>query len=168
MSDSRQGLTVLFAPWRMEYVSRDGSAAGCVFCTAAKGDEDSLWVMQGATCFALLNRYPYTSGHLMVAPRRHVADLSALDTGELAELMETARRLVEVLRDVYEPHGFNLGMNLGEAAGAGIADHLHLHVVPRWRGDTNAMTTTGTVRVIPEDLAETRLRIRRALEAPRD
>lgn len=167
MSDSGE-LKVLFAPWRMRYVSGNHVSAGCLFCAAGAADEDSLWVAQEQSCFALLNRYPYTSGHLMVVPRRHTADLTALADGELTEMMALARRLVGVLGDLYGPHGFNLGMNLGEAAGAGVVDHLHLHIVPRWRGDTNAMTATAGVRVLPEDLVDTCRRVRQALENCRD
>ncbi|MFI5143173.1 MAG: HIT family protein, partial [Thermoanaerobaculales bacterium] len=113
----------------------------------------------------LLNRYPYTSGHTMVAPREHVGDLTQLDDATLAEMMRLAQRVMQALQRLYAPHGFNLGFNLGEAAGAGIADHLHLHVVPRWRGDTSFITVNANVRVLPEDLAETRAKLRQALEA---
>ncbi len=113
----------------------------------------------------MLNLYPYTSGHCMVAPIAHVGELAALDTETLSELMVGARDLVTVLSDVYRPHGFNIGFNLGEAAGAGIEEHLHLHVVPRWRGDTNLMTAVSGVRVIPEDLGQTFERLRAAAVA---
>lgn len=114
--------------------------------------------------FALLNLFPYTSGHTMVAPVAHIADFSQLDEATLAEMMKLAQRVVRAIQQVYRPHGFNLGFNLGEAAGAGIADHLHLHVVPRWRGDTNFMTATADTRVLPEDLGETCAKLRGALE----
>ena len=114
--------------------------------------------------FALLNLFPYTSGHTMVAPVAHIADFSQLDEATLGEMMKLAQRVVRAIQQVYRPHGFNLGFNLGEAAGAGIADHLHLHVVPRWRGDTNFMTATADTRVLPEDLGETCAKLRGALE----
>ena len=158
----------LFAPWRFEYVSSaDKTVDGeCIFCRAVSGSDDAatLTLVRGDRCFALLNRYPYTSGHAMVAPRRHVAELDLLDDAELAEVMTMARRLIRALRRVYQPHGFNVGFNLGEAAGAGIEEHLHLHVVPRWRADTNFISVVGDVRVIPEDLGTTWTKVRTALE----
>ncbi len=155
----------LFAPWRFDYVSNAGTSQQCVLCAAAGGGEDTLVLARGERAFALLNRFPYTSGHAMVAPVAHVADITELDAGTVAEMMALVQRTVAALRRVYRPHGFNVGFNLGEAAGAGIADHLHLHVVPRWRGDTNFMTVTADVRVLPEDLAQTLAKVRRALEA---
>ena len=148
-------------------MTRADSISGCIFCAAASGDEASLTVGGSERAFALLNRYPYTSGHTMVAPRAHVGDLAALDAGTLAEMMALAQRVVRALQQVYAPHGFNLGLNLGEAAGAGITDHLHLHVVPRWRGDTNFMSVNADVRVLPENLAETQAKLAEALEAVR-
>ncbi len=112
---------------------------------------------------ALLNRFPYTSGHAMVAPIQHCADFALVDSETMAEMMAVTQRVVRALEAVYQPHGFNLGVNLGEAAGAGITDHLHVHVVPRWRGDTNFMTVAGEVRVLPEDLDRTWARLREAL-----
>jgi ATP adenylyltransferase len=153
----------LFAPWRFTYVSHADAPTGCIFCTAAAGGPDELAVLHGRDAFVMLNRYPYTSGHAMVAPRRHVAEIGDLDAAVLAEMMVLAQRVVGALRGTYRPHGFNIGFNLGEAAGAGIADHLHLHVVPRWRGDTSFMTVSGGVRVIPEDLEETRRKLAAAL-----
>ncbi|MFI5167530.1 MAG: HIT family protein [Thermoanaerobaculales bacterium] len=155
----------LFAPWRFAYVTHTDAEAGCIFCAAADGHDPSLTVAGGERTFALLNRYPYTSGHTMVAPREHVGDLTQLDDATLAEMMRLAQRVMQALQRLYAPHGFNLGFNLGEAAGAGIADHLHLHVVPRWRGDTSFITVNANVRVLPEDLAETRAKLRQALEA---
>ncbi|MCX7895340.1 MAG: HIT domain-containing protein, partial [Thermoanaerobaculum sp.] len=111
-----------------------------------------------------LNRYPYTAGHVMVAPKAHVGEFTALDRQTLTELMEMAQAMVKALDRVYQPHGYNLGFNLGEAAGAGIVDHLHLHVVPRFRGDTNFMTTNAAVRVVPEALEQTWSKLRAALE----
>jgi ATP adenylyltransferase len=158
----------LFAPWRFAYVtSADERDRGeCVFCRAflSEDDRESLTLWRGERSFALLNRYPYTSGHSMVAPIAHCGDLAALDRETLAEMMDATRRLVGLLRELYRPHAFNLGFNLGEAAGAGIEEHLHLHVVPRWRGDTSFMTVVGEVRVIPEDLATTFDRMRPKLD----
>jgi ATP adenylyltransferase len=148
--------TCLFAPWRFAFVSSHDPAAGCIFCTAASGGEESLTLHRGERVFALLNRYPYTSGHSMVAPFAHVGDFANLDSETLTEMLTLARRLVRALEQAYRPHGFNIGFNLGEAAGAGILDHLHLHVVPRWRGDTNFMTVSAGTRVLPEDLEVTR------------
>lgn len=164
----RDGLDRLFAPWRMTYVSRDDVKAGCIFCAAAEGGETTLTLAHGERCFALLNRFPYTTGHCMVAPRAHTGDLTSLVADDLAAMMTMAQRIMAALTEVYRPHGFNLGMNQGEAAGAGIVDHVHLHVVPRWRGDTNYMSTTGGVRVLPEDLDDTWSRLRVALEVRRD
>jgi len=153
----------LSAPWRLAYMSRSDSEPCCIFCAAANGSEETLTVLRGQRVVALLNRYPYTSGHLMVAPISHVAEFTALERETLTELMTAAQRLVKVLEDLYHPHGFNLGFNLGEAAGAGIVDHLHLHIVPRWRGDTSFMTTSAGVRVLPEALSDTWSRLVAAL-----
>jgi ATP adenylyltransferase len=155
----------VFAPWRFGYVSSALRAPECIFCAAADGGEETLTVLRGERAFVLLNRFPYTSGHAMVAPYAHASEIDALDPGVLGEMMGLAQRVVTALRGIYAPHGFNLGLNLGEAAGAGIADHLHLHVVPRWRGDTNFMSVSGGVRVLPEDLGETYRKLRDALEA---
>ena len=154
----------LFAPWRYAYVSKPDLPSGCIFCAAASAEGKALTVASSERSFALLNRYPYTSGPTMVAPDAHVGEFSELDSATVADMMHLAQRVVRALREVYRPHGFNLGLNLGEAAGAGIADHLHLHVVPRWRGDTNFMTVGADVRVVPEDLSETCAKLRRALE----
>lgn len=167
MSSGR--LAHLFAPWRFAYVSKANQVADtCIFCAAVPGGRETLTVTVGERVVALLNRYPYTAGHVMVAPKAHVGDLTALDRETLAELMEMAQVMVRVLDRVYRPHGYNLGFNLGEAAGAGITDHLHLHIVPRFRGDTNFMTTNAAVRVVPEDLEVTWEKLTRALEGSRD
>ncbi|HSC90378.1 MAG TPA: HIT domain-containing protein [Gaiellaceae bacterium] len=150
----------LWAPWRLEYVQAADEQEGCVFCLARDGDDtDRLVVHRGERGFVLLNRYPYSSGHLMVAPDRHVGELAELDAGEAAEIHALAVGALAALRVVYAPDGFNLGWNLGRVAGAGIVDHVHLHVVPRWNGDTNFMPVLGDVKVIPEHLAETRRRL---------
>jgi ATP adenylyltransferase len=157
-------LQQIFAPWRFAYVSNADSAGSCVLCEAARGGVETLTLAADGQAFALLNRYPYTSGHAMVAPRAHLSDFSGLDAATLADIMRLTQRVVRALEATYHPHGFNVGFNLGEAAGAGIADHLHLHVVPRWRGDTSFMTVNADVRVVPEDLGETCAKLRHALE----
>lgn len=154
----------IFAPWRFSYVSQAEANVTCIFCAAAAGESDDLTLARTERAVAMLNRYPYTSGHAMVAPVTHVADLAELDASTLAEMMALMQRVVRALQRSYRPHGFNLGANLGEAAGAGIVDHLHLHVVPRWRGDTNFMSVSGDVRVLPEELAATCAKLRAALE----
>jgi ATP adenylyltransferase len=156
----------LWAPWRLEYVTQAGEQPGCVFCDEATGALDpaiSLRVDLGQTAITLLNKYPYSSGHLMVAPRRHVGELAELTDDEVLEINRLAVAGLAGLRRVYRPDGFNLGWNLGRVAGAGIADHVHMHVVPRWSGDTNFMPVLADVKVIPEHLIETRDRLREAL-----
>ena len=139
-----------------------GSArgSGCVFCDAASGRDDALVVYRGTTSFVILNKFPYNNGHLMVVPNRHIATLAEASADELAEIMTLARRAERAIRAAYEPHGLNMGINLGKPAGAGITDHLHMHVVPRWNGDTNFMTVVGETRVLPEELAVTAERLR--------
>jgi ATP adenylyltransferase len=151
----------LWTPWRLAYVTGEAKSADCVFCTALRGGgADPLIVFRGPTCFVILNLFPYNNGHLMVVPNRHIASLADATVEELGELMELARRTEVALREAYEPHGMNFGINLGKAAGAGILDHLHLHVVPRWNGDTNFMTVVGTTRVLPEELPDAADRLR--------
>ena len=135
--------------------------AGCVFCDAPRlSDPESLVVHSGTRCYIVLNLYPYNNGHLMVVPYRHVATLSGLTTDELQELARLTQRAETVLQEAYQPHGMNIGINLGKPAGAGVIEHVHVHLVPRWNGDTNFMTVVGEVRVLPEDLAETVRRLR--------
>jgi ATP adenylyltransferase len=146
----------LWSPWRYEYVSKADARGACVFCIGdASDDRRRLVLHRGEHCFVILNLYPYTSGHLMVAPYAHIDTLSAAVTGQTTELFGLARRSVEILGRVYAPGGFNIGMNLGAAAGAGVKDHIHMHVVPRWSGDVNFMTTTSETRVLPEALETT-------------
>jgi ATP adenylyltransferase len=154
----------LFAPWRFAYLVQAKTENGCVFCSVAGGEAgaDDLVVHRGRHNFVILNLYPYNNGHLMIVPRAHVASPSASTPEQRSEMTELAVVVEEILRDIYHPDGLNLGMNLGRAAGAGIAHHYHLHVVPRWSGDTNFMTVTAGTRVIPEDLTTTRDRIRRS------
>ena len=150
----------LWSPWRLSYVTGSARGSGCVFCDAASGRDDALVVHRGTTSFVILNKFPYNNGHLMVVPNRHIATLAEATADELAEIMTLARRAERAIRDAYEPHGLNMGINLGKPAGAGITDHLHMHVVPRWNGDTNFMTVVGETRVLPEELAVTAERLR--------
>ena len=147
----------LWAPWRLDYIT-GAKPSGCVFCAAATGEgADAALVLEpGERCFTMLNAFPYTSGHAMVLPYRHVADLLDLDEDEVVELMRLARRCQRALQAVMSPEGFNVGLNIGEAAGAGIAEHLHLHIVPRWTGDTNFMPVLADTHVIPQALEATR------------
>jgi ATP adenylyltransferase len=150
----------LWAPWRLEYVSNADDQQGCVFCVAASTpDEQSFVVHRGELAFVLLNRFPYSSGHLMVAPLRHVGDFTQLSSKEASEIQALTVRSLEVLGDAYHPDGFNVGWNLGRSAGAGVVDHVHEHVVPRWQGDTNFMPVLADVRVIPEHLRATHARL---------
>lgn len=153
----------LWAPWRLEYIQSADEQPGCVFCLAQEGDdEQGLVVRRGAKAFALLNRFPYSSGHLMVAPYRHVGEYGELTDDEVLELHRLAAEGIAALRETYAPHGHNLGWNLGRVAGAGIVDHVHTHVVPRWEGDTNFMPVLADVKVMPEHLSETRRRLANA------
>jgi ATP adenylyltransferase len=155
----------LWAPWRLEYIQQAGEEERCVFCAEASGElrgDASLLVHRGTTAIVILNKFPYSSGHLLVAPVRHVAELAELADEEVLELHALAVAGVDALGAVYGPAGFNLGWNIGHAAGAGIADHVHLHVVPRWFGDTNFMPVLADVKVLPEHLLETRNRLREA------
>ena len=162
---------ILYAPWRLEYVSsadgRDRST--CVFCAAfaSQDDSETLTLCRSTHSFALLNLYPYTTGHAMVAPITHCSDLADVEVEALTEMMATAKDLMAAMRRLYKPHGFNVGFNVGEAAGAGIEEHLHLHIVPRWRGDNNMMTVIGGTRVIPEDIGRTFERMCNALKTVR-
>jgi ATP adenylyltransferase len=153
----------LWAPWRLEYVTQADELPGCPLCAEAAGEvEDSLVVHRGELAFALLNKYPYSSGHLIVAPFAHVGGLEELDDAAALELHHVTLGGLAALRSTYRPQGFNLGWNLGRAAGAGIPEHVHLHVVPRWSGDTSFMPVLGDAKVIPEHLLATRDRLRDA------
>ncbi len=151
----------LWSPWRMKYVTDNEKPGECIFCSYPKMKDgvENLIVHRGESAYVILNRYPYTSGHAMVVPFQHVASIEELTPVVRAELMEMVNETLGVLRKVYQPDGFNVGINMGSAAGAGIAEHAHVHIVPRWGGDTNFMSTTGETRVIPEDLRETYERI---------
>lgn len=155
----------LWTPWRYRYIADAAKDTGCIFCAALAANDDAKTqiVLRGAKSFVILNRYPYTTGHIMIVPYTHVADLAAADPEMLAEMMRIAQRVQTALHNTYHPEGFNLGMNLGRAAGAGVTGHLHLHLLPRWSGDSNFMTVVGETRVEPEDLATTYEKLRKAL-----
>jgi ATP adenylyltransferase len=153
-------MDVLWAPWRMVYVGGPATT-GCIFCAALEGDaRERLVLCTTDASIVMLNRYPYASAHLMVAPRRHTADLPGMAADEHADLADTLRRAMAILDETLRPQGMNIGMNLGAAAGAGVVDHLHWHVVPRWIGDTNFMTTVAETRVMPQHLLDTYDRLR--------
>ena len=150
----------LWAPWRLEYVGGTEEQEGCIFCKAAEGDdEEGLVAHRGREAFVVLNKFPYASGHLMVAPYRHVGDFSELADEEVLEIHRGASPGIGMLGELYTPQGFNLGWNLGRIAGAGVTDHVHLHVVPRWAGDTNFMPVLADVKVLPEHLTESRRKL---------
>lgn len=157
----------LWTPWRYQYITEaaSGEKSECFFCEAVAKNKDSetLIVHRGAKAFVILNRFPYTSGHVMIVPYAHVAELKLCDASTLSEIMQLAQLVEAVLRANYKPDGMNLGMNLGRAAGAGVAGHLHLHMLPRWFGDSSFMTVTAEARVLPEDLKTTYERLSKAL-----
>lgn len=157
----------IWSPWRMKYIRDHQAPKGCIFCNAVKLEDgvENLIVKRGRNAFVILNRYPYTSGHIMVVPFLHVGTLGELDQAVTAEIMELIQKSIQVINAVYKPEGYNIGANLGAVAGAGIAEHVHFHVVPRWGGDTNFMTSVGEARVLPEDLCETLARLRDAWPA---
>lgn len=152
----------LWTPWRYQYITTSDKPCECVFCAAGKSSDDreNLVVHRGQSCYVILNRFPYTSGHLMVVPFAHKATLEDLPDETLTEMIRLARDGERTMRAVYRPEGLNLGMNIGKSAGAGIAGHLHLHILPRWTGDTNFMTVVSETRVLPEDLQVTWERLR--------
>ena len=153
----------LWAPWRMAYVGGERTHDDCVFCAIGNGDDEGNRVVEQAELtFTVLNLFPYSSGHVMVVPRRHVPDITHLDSAEGTAVFEGAQRAVRALQDALSPNGFNLGINAGSGAGAGIADHVHLHVVPRWSGDTNFMPVLADVKVLPEHIDATAVRLREA------
>jgi ATP adenylyltransferase len=155
----------LWAPWRLAYVTGASGRTGCIFCAALQDQEsDSLIVHRGVACYVILNLFPYNNGHLMVVPNRHVARLADATPDELGELMGLTRLSEMALAETYDAQGINVGVNLGKAAGAGVLDHLHIHIVPRWSGDTNFMTAVGDVRVLPEDLRASVSRLRPVFE----
>jgi ATP adenylyltransferase len=158
-------LDYLWSPWRYKYLIGTEKPAGCIFCAMAatpERDRETLVVFRGQHNFIVLNRFPYTSGHLMVVPYFHSANLAGIASAAASELMDLVRRSETTLQTVYKPDGLNLGMNIGESAGAGIAGHIHMHVLPRWFGDANFMTTVGETRILPEELDVTWVRLREA------
>jgi ATP adenylyltransferase len=161
----------IFTPWRYAYITSADKAPDCIFCQRApsreanrENDERNLVLYRGQYCFVIVNAFPYTSGHVMVVPYAHVDRLDTLPAEAAAEMMALAQRLESVLRRLYHPDGINLGMNIGKAAGAGVAGHIHMHILPRWVADANFMSVIGETRVLPETVEETGRRIREALE----
>lgn len=159
-------MEVKFTPWRMAYIKRSNAPdhEGCILCELHQADPandpDNLVLHRGQRCYVVLNLYPYNTGHLMVVPYAHTADLPGLDATTAQDLFNITRLCVAALGEEYQPHGFNVGMNLGRTAGAGIDEHLHMHIVPRWNGDTNFMPVVGETRLIPEGLEQTYARLR--------
>ncbi len=156
----------LWSPWRMTYIENSDKEEGCVFCIAqAKEDgPENLIVFRGKLAYVILNRYPYTSGHVMVVPFDHRPTLEELDAPTRSEMMELTSRVMAVLRKVYNPQAFNMGANIGEAAGAGVKEHVHIHIVPRWKGDTNFMSALTSTRVLPESLEDTWRRVKEGFQ----
>jgi ATP adenylyltransferase len=159
----------LWSPWRMAYIENHEKIEGCVFCRAQSGEDgpDNLIAHRGRLAYVIVNRFPYTSGHLMVVPFVHLPGLEDLDAATRAEMMELTSRCMTVLKHVYRPRGFNMGANIGEAAGAGVPGHVHIHIVPRWMGDTNFMSALGETRVLPEKLEDTYRRVKDGFENDR-
>jgi len=157
----------LWTPWRMKYIESDHKEEGCVFCNAQAREDgtSNLIAFRGEQAFVILNLYPYTSGHLMVVPFDHVATLENLDPATRAEMMELTSQCMNVLKKIYRPQGFNMGANIGKAAGAGVPGHIHIHIVPRWGGDTNFMSTLGETRVLPEAIEDTYRRVREGFKS---
>jgi ATP adenylyltransferase len=153
----------IWSPWRYKYIASAGRAEGCVFCRIEQEhrDAENYLVHRSELNFVILNLYPYTSGHLMIVPYQHEASLAAVDQATTTEMIELAKRAQTALEAEYRPDGFNIGMNLGRSAGAGVADHLHLHVVPRWSGDANFVSIVGETRVLPEELATTHQKLKK-------
>lgn len=154
------GFERLWTPWRMEYILGE-KPSGCIFCDKPKDNNDriDLILYRGEKVFVIMNKYPYNNGHLMVTPYDHVSDLSLLDSETMKELMVELQHCTAIMKKVLKPEGFNVGMNVGKAGGAGIDDHLHMHIVPRWAGDTNFMPVMADVRVMPEHLDETYMKL---------
>ncbi|HUT72129.1 MAG TPA: HIT domain-containing protein [Desulfatiglandales bacterium] len=150
-------MKVVWAPWRMEYVGSDQASEGCIFCPGddRTQDEKRLILYRGEWSIVLMNRFPYSNGHLLIAPLRHISSFDSLSPDEKLDLLNMVERSMSVLKKVMNPAGFNIGMNLGKVAGAGVEDHMHFHIVPRWSGDTNYMTVLGEVRIIPEHIRAT-------------
>ena len=155
----------LWSPWRYAYVTKSEPSVACIFCDYRRPDPENLIVHRGSHCFAMLNLYPYTSGHLMIAPYVHVASLEEADEEATRELMQLTRTAQRHLRTIYQAPGYNIGMNIGAVAGAGVAGHIHMHVLPRWPNDVNFMTSIAETRVLPEDLQTTFAKLSAAFAA---
>ena len=162
----------LWSPWRLAYVTgTSNDSAGCIFCDVSvpgtsegNPSRNMLVLAHGRDCYVILNLYPYNNGHLMVVPRRHVGSLASATSDELSELMQFTRDAEVALTEAYQPQGINVGINLGRSAGAGVVDHVHVHLVPRWTGDTNFMSVVGNTRVLPEEMGESARRLRPIFE----
>jgi ATP adenylyltransferase len=156
----------IWSPWRMSYIQNHKRVSDCAFCSELSQPDSpgNLIVHRGQRVFLILNRFPYNSGHVMVVPYEHKPTLEELDSETRAEIMELANLATRVLQTVYRPHGFNLGVNVGTAAGAGILEHVHMHILPRWTGDTNFISTLGATRVLPESLEDTYRRVKEGIE----
>ncbi len=156
----------LWSPWRMKYIEKHEKESGCVFCNSQAREDNpaNLIALRGKNAYVILNLFPYTSGHLMVVPFQHKASIQDLDAETRAEMIELTSQCMDVLQKLYKPHGFNMGANIGEAAGAGVLGHVHIHIVPRWNGDTNFMSTLGETRVLPESLDDTYKRVKEAFK----
>ncbi|RLG89111.1 MAG: HIT family hydrolase [Thermoprotei archaeon] len=157
---------ILWAPWRITYVEKATRVSECIFCSAIKNpiDEENYVVYRSKYCIAILNLYPYNTAHTMVAPKKHVPLLELLSDTELLDLIKTVNIITKSIRNEYKPDGFNIGVNIGKAAGAGIEDHVHVHIVPRWTGDTNFMPVIGSTKVMPESIQRTYERIKSAIK----
>jgi ATP adenylyltransferase len=154
----------LWTPWRYAYVSGGAKSTACVFCDAPKEtDEQARIVYRGTDCYIIINTYPYTSGHVMIVPYAHLDELQKLPSDAASEMMSLTQRMEAVLRELYHPDGINLGMNIGKAAGAGVAGHIHMHILPRWVAEANFVSVIGETRILPEELSVTWQRIRQAL-----
>ena len=156
----------LWAPWRLEYITGNNPDNGCIFCEFPKQDKDeeNRILKRGKYAYVIMNAFPYSNGHLLIPPYRHIADISELTDEENLEIMQLTAQCSTALREICRPEGFNVGMNIGATAGAGIADHLHMHIVPRWRGDTNFMPVFADIKVIPEALETTYKKLKTAFD----
>ena len=156
---------ILYSPWRIDYIlsNKDNK---CIFCLKPNenNDQENLILFRSKTCFVIMNRYPYNNGHLLIVPFRHVSKLNDLNAEEISDLFETVRFCEKVVENLYHCDGINIGMNLGKAAGAGIDDHLHVHLLPRWNGDSNFMTTIGATRILPESFENAYLKLKQAFD----
>ena len=166
------GCKKLWAPWRMKYIEgmNPSQSGGCLFCEmpGKQDDENTYIVMRAKTCYVIMNIYPYNNGHVMVVPYRHTPNLGYLSAEERLELMDVINLIIETIKSIMRPDGFNIGMNLGRVAGAGVEDHIHMHIVPRWNGDTNFMPIIGNAKVICESLEDTYARLKKALAAGKE